>query len=527
MRPIAVSIVLWAALCAGALGDTAVDRPLEDCIAISPVILTGQIAKEGKEFKHEGTTYREHEVKAATILRSPAKGPQKGSTVTVYDTAKYKVGAELVMLLGQKDPHGHRMYFSAKPDGLKRVQSLLALQARAAKELDGKEKVPAALFRAHQLRPKLLAKVQGKYVRPSGEIPQKEKDKLLAILGGALAESAQKGAKPEARQLAESLLAALSGPGGLPEIKTRRERIAQFWSAQLKNAAARAKYKLAKLAITDKPVKVAVPIRRVGQQVLVIRPGVRVQHPQKATKPAKPKPKPAAFDEASVGKAVGGLAVAFSIEKPAYNLVQDPDQGVTVRATFRNTGERAFRLNTYLVFPALVKVFIVDPRGKLSIYTDRSRLGAAELPAMGTWSFKELKPGASLHFTETIPPSRFSQHGVYKLCVIYKNTYGKQFGIAGAWTGEVVSERVPVKIIRRPDPKPKRPPEAAPKREPVAGLAPKPEPAARPPVIHRRIQIQAGQGAQQILRVEVHAGNGAVEQRVIVNGKEVKAKEEK
>lgn len=520
MLRIVSALALTLVLCASAFGEN--QRTLEENIVISPVIVCGKVAKAAGEVKEGGTTYKKFEVAVTDAVRVPAKGPKKNSQITVYGPAGFKAGDEQLLFLSSKGKNGHQVHFAGKVDGLGGIKKLLALQARAQKELDGKSKLAAAFFRAHKLRPVLLAAAEKKAVKATGVVAAKEADKLLSILGWALQQSAKKGAKPEFKRLTEAYRRVLTGVGGLPEYNTRDKRIAQFWALRLKQAQQRKRYRLAKLAMTDQPARraVAVAVQGLRGQVFVVRPGMPYSSQIRPTPKTPAKPEVVAPPEASLGKAVNGLVLGIHTERPRYDFRKSPEQTVNVTATFHNTGKAPVRLNSYMVFSMLAKVYLVDPGGRLAVHWDKSALAASDIPAMGPWSFNELKPGEKTELTEQIPAGKFRASGRYQLYIVYKNKYGSEFGVKGAWTGEVVSARIPLDIMRHnaPGPKPKPAPT---KRTP---------PAKRVvPTVPRRAGLQLQIRQQGALRIQIRAvANGVVIQnRVIIDTKNVPAQTKK
>jgi hypothetical protein len=503
---------LVLALSSSAAAEDAPDRPLEVSLVISPTVITGKTGKAAGEFKDDDVTHKKIAVEVADVLRAPKGGPRKGATVTVYSADPPKAGVEQVMCLGAKDKNGYRLHLALGADEADEVKKLVAFEARAEKELDGKAKLRAAFFAAHKLRPVLRAAAEERGVKVAGAMDAKTKDKLLAILAWSMKECSKKKTKAEFKELAEALRRVLTGHGGLPEIKTRKERMVQYLASHLANPKVRAKYPLQKLAVTDADARGAVAARRVvavrqvGGQILIARPGLPEKKPEPEKKPA-PKPKlPASLEESAMGRPVDGVALHLDSAKPTYNVRVHPDEPVRVTARFRNTGQKPLTLNTYMLFSMLAQVYIVDPGGKVIVHQDKSRLDAPELPAMGTWSFRELKPGRTLEFTEDIPTTSFHRTGEYKLCMVYKNPYGRQFGLRNAWTGELVSQQVAVTILRdKPAPEP---PEPETKPEPPEKKAEAPAPGQDPGIRTVHIQVQAV--------------GGAVQKRVIINGNEVR-----
>lgn len=470
LKPIAILLLL----CSAALAENA--PPLEESIVVSPVIVTGKIVKADGELTEAGATFKKFRVEVKTVLRGPGR-PENGATITVYAVNGLNAGEEVVLFLSKANGNGHRLHRAAPAKELDKIKKLLALEARADKELTGKDKLRAAFFHAHKLRPILLAAAEKKALKLASAIPEKDQAALLSTLASALAESSRKGAPADVKTLAELLRKVLSGPGGLPEYRMRNERVAQFWNRQLNDAALRKKYRLMKLVFgeraapaakaavkakaADKAVaraKVAPKAERIahvmevwidGKKVLP-RPGAPVVLPVEKLKPGpRHKPQPV-------------LKLKCRTGEKQYDLTGRPDAAVDVTIMFSNVGNRVTYLNSYMLFPVLAQIVIVDPAGKKAVYTASDRLNAAEIPAMGAWSFKELKPGRTLSFTENIPASFFPKNGEYVLRVFYKNTYGKQFGI-NAWTGDAPSAPVTVKIVRRVQPAPE--PAAKPKPE--------------------------------------------------------------
>jgi len=478
LKPIAILLLLSGA----ALAENA--PPLEQSIVVSPVIVVGKIVKADGELTEAGATFKKFQVEVKTVLRGPGR-PEKGVAIAVHAVNGLNAGEEVVLFLSKANGNGHRVHRAAPAKELDNIKKLLALEARADKELAGKDKLRAAFFHAHKLRPVLLAAAEKKALKLAGAIPEKDQAALLSTLASALAESSKKGAPAGVKTLAELLRKVLSGPGGLPEYRMRGTRVAQFWNRQLNDAAQRKKYRLMKLVFSDPAariiaakaaakakaaVKAAPKTGRIahvmevwidGKKVLP-RPGAPVALPVEKLKPEPPKTKPA-----PAHKPQPVLELKCRTVKKQYDLTGRPGAAVDVTITFSNVGDRVTYLNSYMLFPVLAQMVIVDPAGKKAVYTAGDRLNAPEIPAMGAWSFKELKPGQTLSFTEKVPASFFPKNGEYVLRVFYKNTYGKQFGI-NAWTGDAPSAPVTVKIVRRAQPAP----------EPAA--KPKPEPAAKP-----------------------------------------------
>jgi len=356
------AFVLVLLLCSTALPA---GRSLEENFLISPIIVSGKVTKAAGEWKEGNTTYKKFEVQVTAVVRTSAKGARRDAKITVYNNAGLKPGDERVMFLSNPSKNGHHLNFSVKKDAtatLKAMLKLMALEAKAEKELDGTDKLTAALLLAHKLRPVLLATAEDKALKTIGAIPDEQREKLLSTLAWGLKESRKKGAKAELREQAELLRKVLSGKGGLPEYKTRNERIAQFLAAHLTEEQNRNKYKLAKLSLADKApaaAKPKPPVKKVnvvglravvGLPVLVVRPGITSRLPRQPTKPVPKKPSLIAPEEAAMGQAVNGLALQVRAENEFYNLKENPDQPVKITATFRNTGKNPIRLNSYLVF---------------------------------------------------------------------------------------------------------------------------------------------------------------------------------
>ena len=519
------AVALALVLCASAFGEN--QRTLEENIVISPIIVCGKMAKAAGEVKEGGTTYKKFEVTVTDVVRVPAAGPKKSAQITAYGPAELKAGDEQLLFLSSKGKNGHQVHFAAKLDGLGGIKKLLALGARASKELDGTSKLAAAFFHAHKLRPVLLAAAEKKAVKGTGVVAAKEADKLLSILGWALQQSAGKGAKPEFKRLTEAYRRVLTGIGGLPEYNTRDTRVAQFWALRLKQAQQRKRYRLATLAMTDQPAQgrpasgpaVAVAVRGLNGQLFVGRAGMPYPYPRPTPKtPAKPEV--VAPSEASLGKAVNGLVLGIHTERPQYDFRKSPEQTVNVTATFHNTGEAPVRLNSYMVFSMLVKVYLVDPGGRLSVHWDKSALEASDIPAMGPWSFNELKPGEKTELTEQIPADKFRASGRHQLYIVYKNKYGSEFGVKGAWTGEVASARIPLDVMRHDAPGPKPTPTPTKRTPPPRRVLP-----TVPRPVGQQLQIRQ-QGALQI-QIRAVANGVVVQNRVIINGKEVQAQAKK
>ena len=479
LKPIAILLLLRSA----AFAENA--PPLEESIVVSPVIVVGKIIKADGELTETGATFKKFQAEVKTVLRGPGR-PEKGAAIAVYAVDGLNAGEEVVLFLGKANGNGHRVHRAAPAKELDKIKKLLALEARADKELAGKDKLRAAFFHAHKLRPVLLAAAEKKALKPAGVIPEKEQAALLSILASALAESSKKGAPAGVKALAELLRKVLSGPGGLPEYRMRGTRVAQFWNRQLNDAVLRKKYRLMKLVFDDPAARAAkatakakaamkaermaavMAIRIDGKKVLP-RPGAPVVLPVEKLKPEPPAPKPAPGR-----KPQPVLELKCRTGKKQYDLTGRPGAAVDVTIMFSNVGNRVTYLNSYMLFPVLAQMVIVDPAGKKAVYTASDRLNAPEIPAMGAWSFKELKPGHTLSFTEKVPASFFPKNGEYVLSVFYKNTYGKRFGI-NAWTGDAPSAPVSVKIVRRAQPaaQPAAEPAAKPAAEPAA--KPKPE----------------------------------------------------
>ncbi len=458
MFRILCALVVVFALCSAAYSEDEPERCLDENVVVSPVIIVASTVKAGDGFKQGDVSYTKYETVVTKALRAPADGPGEKATVSVFSSVSLKAGEEAILFLGAKTPNGYAVNLVEPVSSLPNVTALLALEARAEKELDGKDKLRAAFFYAHKLRPMFLAEALNKDVADAGQVPDADRDKLLSILGWALQEVRKKEATADFKQVAGLLRRVLSGVGGLPEYNTRDERLVQFWSQQLINEKLRAKYRLAKLTLRDKPVAAAAPgpgLRQpctltaatvvvVGGQTgeEVVAPcGIKPLGPDEKSPAEGTPPAPAAF-----GKVVAGLALDLAVAEKTYELKGAPGQAVKVTARFRNAGEAAIRLNTYMVFPLFAQIHIVDPAGKHSIYFDKGRLAGGDIPAMAPSFFKELKSGETMEFAEQIPASLFPKSGEYKLCVVYKNTAGKQFGIDDAWTGEAVSRQVTVKI---------------------------------------------------------------------------------
>lgn len=460
-------------LCGVASAEDAADRPLEESIVISPVIVTARIVKADGELTEAGATHKRFRAEVKAVIRTPGR-PEKGGAVTVHTVNGLTPGDELILFLGTPAGNSRRVHRTAPVKDLALVKKLLALEARADKELGGKDKLRAAFFHAHRLRPVLRAAAEKKALKPDGAVPQKEQDALLAILASALAEASKPNVAAETKALAELLRKVLSGPGGLPQYRMRGTRVAQFWNRQLNDAVQRKKYRLMKLTLidpagdaADKTVaraKAAPKAKRTthvmevlidGNKVLP-RPGAPAVLPVEKLKPA-PKPAPPKRKATPAPKPVNGLALECAAGKTSYDLVDKPEATVDLTATFRNTSKSAIRFNSYVLFPVLARVLITDPAGKNTVYAAKDRLTKAEIPAMGAWSFKELKPDEALSFTEKLPASVFNKNGDYVLRVVYKNAYGKRFGIS-AWTGEVVSHSITVNVLKQPQPEPKAKP---------------------------------------------------------------------
>jgi len=500
-------------LCCLAAWPASADRSVEENIVISPAIVVGKITKATGDVKENGRTYKKFEAEATQLLRWPAADKKKPVSVTVLTVDKLKTGDELLLFLSGKREHGHVLHSAGKASDAKTVKKLLEFEARAATELGGKDKLRAAFFHAHAMRPMLLAAASGRGLKAKGLIPDKDRETLLSILAWAMTESGKKDAKAELKGLAEALRKVLSGNGGLPDVKTRQERLAQYWGRQLGNAKFRKLINIARLELTDKPadkVAVARQVQGARGQVVLVRPNVRpTSRPRPGSKPT-PKPSLVAPSEASFGKPVSGLVVGVRTDRVEYDLEKSPDQPIQLMATFRNEGARSLRLNSYMVFPMLAQVYIVNPSGRLSAFSNKAALSGDELPAMGTWSFKEVKPKATLQFTETLPASLFRYDGEYQVYVVYRSNRGKRFGIADAWNGEVVSEKFPLRVIRQNAPAPKPKPTKTPKPVPPKKV----RPVVPRPVLRQPVQIQKGGGQ---LRIQVQAvGNGVVQQQVII-----------
>jgi hypothetical protein len=524
----AIALSLMLTMCGATFAENAPDRSLEEKIVVSPVIVTAKVGDAGAKFKQGDVQYTKVGVVVRQVLRHAPKAPATGATITVWTTAPPKKDSELILFAGRIDKNGYPLRGTLDVKQKDAVKKMLTFEAGSAKALDGKDKLRAAFFRAHQLRPVLLAGAEGKGVKTGAAIKAAEKDKLLATLSWALKESAKKGAKADMKRLAHGLHAILTGPGGLAAIRTRKERAAQFWALALAKADLRGKQKLSTLTLTDQ-VAAAKVVAGIGIAQPIFLPG---RLPQPPTTHPRPTPVPVAvppqFKTAGAGKPVNGLTLAFLPESRTYDFLKDPKQSVVCKAILKNTGKKALRVNSYMVFPVLTKVYVVDPNGKLTTFTNKAKLNAAVVPAMGTWSFKELKPNSAITATETLPASVFSRNGDYHICAIYKNTFGHQFGIKGVWTGEVVSERITVKVVRKqttaPTPRPKVTPKPKPVRPPTLGRPIRIQPV-RPgaPVPKRPILIQPGVLKQRI-RIIGAQGGGKVQHRIIINAQVVEIK---
>jgi hypothetical protein len=464
------SAAAFLLLCGAASAENAVDRPLEESIVISPVIVTARIVKADGELTEAGATHKRFRAEVTAVIRTPGH-PEKGGAVTVHAVNGLTPGDELILFLGTPAGNSRRVHRTAPVKDLALVKKLLALETRADKELGGKDKLRAAFFHAHRLRPVLRAAAEKKALKPAGAVPPKEQDALLAILASALAEASKPKPAAETKALAELLRKVLSGPGGLPQYRMRGTRVAQFWNRQLNDAAQRKKYRLMKLALVDpaggdadkaaatakaapKAERTAVMEVWIDGKKVLPRPGAPAVLP---VEKLKPKPAPPKRKAAPAPKPVNGLALECAAGRASYDLVDKPEATVDLTATFRNTGRSAIRFNSYVLFPVLARVLITDPAGKNTVYAAKDRLTKAEIPAMGVWSFKELKPDGTLSFTEKLPASVFSKNGDYVLRIVYKNAYGKRFGIS-AWTGEVVSHSITVNVLKQRPPKPKAKP---------------------------------------------------------------------
>jgi hypothetical protein len=503
------TLTLLALLAAVAGAD---ERGTEELIVISPAVVVGGTTKDPGEQEVGDRTYKKYEVIITKVLRAPEDGPKANESTVVLSVDELKKDTAYVLFLGPKSKHGRLLRDLREASKAEAIKKMLTFEARAKSELNGKAKLLAAFYRANQLRPVLLAAEENKAVKKGDAIDPKETDRLLAILAQALNNATKKGVNVNQQKLALQLQKTLSGVGGLPELRrTRRETAIRFWATRLGNKKLREQYKLAKLTVTDKlaPEQRPVPI---------VRP---VEPPPQ---PPLPKPPPLAWPNPDrLGKPVDGLALRVRTDKKSYNLLEDPKQRITIEATFKNTGSKPVRLNTYLMLEMLASIQIQRPGGKLRKHSDDDRLRAPELPAMGPWSFKEVKPGETWKVREEMSPYLFPRHGTYRVVVAYRNHYGKRFGIRNAWAGEVYSQALPVHIVRyeerEPDrerrpatpetPKPKAPPDD---RQPETSSAPAPPPAAGP-VLRAGGQVQ----------VVVPAG-GNVPVRVIVQQKALPAR---
>ncbi len=460
----AVVSVLVLLACSVALGEGAAERSLEENIVESPVILSGRIGNDAGTFKEGNVEYHKVGVIVRKVVRHPGDAPKEGATITVWGTEPPKKDAELVLFLGAIDGNGYPLRARADVKELGRVEELLAFEAKADKELEGKDKLRAAFFHAHKLRPVLLARAEGKGVTQAGGVAAEDRDKLFAIFGWALAESEKKDATPEFKALTEALQDVLTGTGGLPDFRTRRERLVQYFAQQLKHKDQRRRYDLMKLALAD---DAEAPRVVIGQQVaakmliargMVVLPGGFAPDVPGTTPPTEGQPEPPAPPAASsLGVPVNGLALQIRADRTVHDLANHAEEPIRIAVSFQNTGKSAFRLNTYMIFATLARTYIVEPGGRLIVHSEQDRLGDREVQAMGTWSFKELKPGDAVDATISIPASRLKKEGKYTLCVEYENSYGKQFGVGDAWTGKVASPKIELVVMKQKPPAPEAP----------------------------------------------------------------------
>ncbi len=465
MRRMSMAVVVWLASCGAATAEDAAARPLEESIAMSRFIVAGKVTKLAVRATETGGPAA-FLVEIEAVLRGNGN-LKKGAVISVSAPEDREAGHEAIFFLSSADAKdGHRLHASAPAGQLEQVKKLLALEARAEKELDGKDKLRAAFFHAHKLRPVLLAAAERKALKPAGPIPEKEQAALLSALGTGLAQIEKKNATADVKAMTALLHRVLSGPGGLPEYRVRNERVAQFWNRQLNDPAQRKKHRLTKLVFGDKvdvaarakEAKADAPVARIAAVEVIIGGVIREPLPPPRRSKA-PESKPVVSGK---GEPVNGIALECRADRQAYDFVDEPGATVKVTAVFRNTGTSSVRLNTYLIFPFLARVTIAGPNGQAVPHVGPG-LGAAEIPAMGAESFEELKPGATMAFAEQIPASAFKANGAHTLRIVYRNKYGKRFGV-NAWTGEIASAPVSIKVRKHPPPKPAAPdaPEPAP-----------------------------------------------------------------
>jgi hypothetical protein len=495
-----IPLALLTALSASAA--RAESRTIEELIVISPVVVTGKVMKEDGEQKIEDETYKKHSVLIAAALRAPESGPKAKETITAFSPESLKKDAEHVFFLGPKTQGGYILRATQEPKQADTVGKMLEFEARAKAEMKGKAKLLAAFYRAHQLRPVLFAGEQGKALKQAGAIDAKEADALLAILGEAFQNAWKKNANAHQQRLATKLQEVLTGNGGLPVLRTRQETAVRFWAVRLNNRKLREGYELAKLTVTDKP----------AQQV-VQRPVILPMPQPSPPLPPPPKPKPLAWpNPGKLGAVVNGLSLKISTEKQSYNLVKDNEQKVVIAATFENKSSKPMRLNTYLLLDLLASIQVQEPNGRLRRHENNEIISAPELPAMGPWSFKKLKPGETLTVRRELSPYLFPRHGRYRVVVAYNNSYGKRFGIRDAWSGDVWSQALPIDIVRYEEEKP------PPKPKPQKPTDPKPTPP-RKPGADPKLQREQPQAQQQIpLRNAIIQQGGRIQVQVIGGG---------
>ncbi len=453
--------VLALLVCGVGLAEDGTERSLEEKIVVSPVILSGKVGNEAGTFKEGDTEYQKCGVVVQKVVRHPGDAPKEGATITIWGAEPPKKDAELVLFLGAANANGYPLRATAEAKELNSVEELLGFEAKAEKELEGKDKLRAAFFYAHKLRPVLLARAEGKDVRVAGGVSAEDRDKLLATLGWALAEAEKNDATAEFRALTRALQDVLTGTGGLPDFRTRRERLAQYFAQQLKNEDQRRKHDLRKLELTDTAEAQRLLVQGQGVARVVIGPGIVPPPgipgttPPVGRQPEPPAPTPPATS--ALGVPVNGLALQIHADRTMHELAKHAAEPIKITATLRNTGKAAFRLNTYMIFAALARAYIVEPGGRLIVHSEQDRLSDREVQAMGPWSFKELKPGESFEATTTIPPGFLKKEGTYTLCVEYENSYGKQFGIGDAWTGKVASPKIELVVMKQKPPVPAAP----------------------------------------------------------------------
>ncbi|MFO7899821.1 MAG: hypothetical protein R6V58_12275 [Planctomycetota bacterium] len=530
MSRVPVALALVCLIGSVAFGGDVSDRALVEGIVSASLIVRGEVGEAAGTFKEGRVPFQKFKVTVAEVVHAEdpdaGEAPKKGAEIIVYDGANIGKGDDRLMFLGAASENGRPVHASVDDAeaARKRVRELLKIRTNAGRKLGGKNRLVAAVFLAHELRPLYRANAEGKGLKAGGQVPDETKEKLLAALVWAFKESAKKDATPDRKQLTEMLRTILTGAGGLKEYNTLQKRLAQHWTNRLKTTELRKKQKLARLELVvksaerekkqedekEKPQKQKAVVRLgqqgVARQVLVAR-AIRAarqkaqeKKAEKAEKKEEPEPVPV------TDQPVNGLALELKPGRETYNLAEHPDQPIAIRATFRNAGNRPMRINTYLIFARLGSVHVHSPSGKHRTYRDTEALHADTIPAMGTWSFKRLKPGETIAVRHELPADLFRQPGRYRLTLAYSNPYGKRFGLSDAWTGRIAAD-AELTIVKQSAPEPE-PPEKEPEPE---------KQADKKQTAGRVIELPEG-------TVQVHVGGGApgAKVQVIIDGEVVK-----